>query len=313
MEKHLNNATNSAFEVKLFFAKLSRAKEEVKDLRSLTDLASQYWYNIGDEPSVMAFIDASDRLEELAVQGRDAAELHQLDLGRLSSGDNPSTTITVERERKPALHYDAARVIGLKFSGEGSPTDVLQQYSVFKRKWMEIKKDLEANFDSCSKAILFDKFKECLQGKAFSIANQAASYGLAMEELDKTFEDSFKLAKAYLDEVKPGLPIQEFQKSAKTAMYQVNQILEDALEKGVRPIDFLLITFINEKLPARAVADWEAVLIGKEEEHKRKNVLEGTDLLWKPGSILNIKDFNVWLEAYATRHKDVPESEGILN
>ncbi|QQP58294.1 Hypothetical protein FKW44_003561 [Caligus rogercresseyi] len=64
MEKHLNNATNSAFEVKLFFAKLSRAKEEVKDLRSLTDLASQYWYNIGDEPSVMAFIDASDRLEE---------------------------------------------------------------------------------------------------------------------------------------------------------------------------------------------------------------------------------------------------------
>ncbi|QQP58293.1 Hypothetical protein FKW44_003560 [Caligus rogercresseyi] len=75
---------------------------------------------------------------------------------------------------------------------------------------MEIKKDLEANFDSCSKAILFDKFKECLQGKAFSIANQAASYGLAMEELDKTFEDSFKLAKPTLMKLSLGCPFKNF-------------------------------------------------------------------------------------------------------
>ncbi|QQP39148.1 Hypothetical protein FKW44_019938 [Caligus rogercresseyi] len=81
MEKHLNNATNSAFEVKLFFAKLSRAKEEVKDLRSLTDLASQYWYNIGDEPSVMAFIDASDRLEELSCSRKGCCGTSPVGLG----------------------------------------------------------------------------------------------------------------------------------------------------------------------------------------------------------------------------------------
>ncbi|QQP56587.1 Hypothetical protein FKW44_001297 [Caligus rogercresseyi] len=71
------------------------------------------------------------------------------------------------------------------------------------------------------------------------------------------------------------MAIQDFQKAAKTAMYHVHQIIQDTVEKGVNPVDFLLITFVNEKLPARAVADWEAMLIGKEEEHKRRNVLEG--------------------------------------
>ncbi|CAB4064893.1 unnamed protein product [Lepeophtheirus salmonis] len=77
---------------------------------------------------------------------------------------------------------------------------------------------------------LFDKFKDCLQWKAFFLANQTASYSPAMEELNKTFEDSFKLAKAYLDEVRAGMSIQKLQKAAKNVMYQVNQIPEDALE-----------------------------------------------------------------------------------
>ncbi|CAB4053992.1 unnamed protein product [Lepeophtheirus salmonis] len=99
----------------------------------------------------------------------DLAERHQLDLSCLSPGQNPSTTITFERKRKPALHCDAGKVIVLKFSGEGSPT-----------------------------------FKDSIPGMEFLLENQEASYSIAMEELDKTFQDIFKLAKPYLYKDTPG-------------------------------------------------------------------------------------------------------------
>ncbi|QQP37012.1 Uncharacterized protein FKW44_022292, partial [Caligus rogercresseyi] len=305
MEDHLGRTDGGdpAMEVKLFFSKLARGRAEAEELRSLSYAASRHWYNVGEEPFTDSFIDASDRLEDLAVRGADVAERHHLDVPRLSGTPAPAT-ITVEREKRPALHYDAVKVIGSKFSGEGPPTEVLRSYSVFKKKWGLLKRDISSNFDGCNAGIIFDKFKDCLEGRAHLLANEAASYDQAVEELDKFYENSFKLAKAYLDGVKIGASIQDLQKSSKIAMCQVAQILEDAQSKGVSPVDFLLITFVNEKLPARAVADWEAMLISKEEEHKRRNILEGTNVSWKPGSILNVKDFSVWLEAYATRHKE---------
>ncbi|QQP53324.1 Hypothetical protein FKW44_005769, partial [Caligus rogercresseyi] len=211
---------------------MERANIEAEDLRKLTNIASRCWYNIGDEPSITAYIEASDKLEELSVRGTEAAEHYKLDLGRLSQGQHPLTTITVEREKKPALHYDAGRVIGLKFSGEGPSTEVLRLYSVFKKKWAQIKEDIESNYGGCSNVIIFEKFKDCLEGKAHLLASEAATYELALEELDRTYENSFKLAKAYLDEVKAGSSIQDLQKTSKTALYQVQKILEEAQEKG---------------------------------------------------------------------------------
>eukprot|EP00096_Caligus_rogercresseyi_P011949 TRINITY_DN4861_c0_g1_i2.p1 TRINITY_DN4861_c0_g1~~TRINITY_DN4861_c0_g1_i2.p1 ORF type:complete len:148 (-),score=7.50 TRINITY_DN4861_c0_g1_i2:151-594(-) len=55
--------SDSAFGVKLFFSKLERANIEAEDLRKLTNIASRCWYNIGDEPSITAYIEASDKLE----------------------------------------------------------------------------------------------------------------------------------------------------------------------------------------------------------------------------------------------------------
>ncbi|QQP31353.1 Hypothetical protein FKW44_024924 [Caligus rogercresseyi] len=132
MEEHLDSSDKGdrELEMKLFFAKLSRGRAELEELRSLTYAASRYWYNIGKEPFTSAFINAADKIEDLAVRGEIVAERHNLHIPQLLN--NPKT-ITVERERKPALHYDAAKVIGSKFSGEGPPTEVLRAYTVFKK------------------------------------------------------------------------------------------------------------------------------------------------------------------------------------
>ncbi|CAB4063489.1 unnamed protein product [Lepeophtheirus salmonis] len=64
MDEHLTNSkeANSVFGVKLFFAKLARARIEANDLRTPTNTTSRFCYNIGDEPYSMAFIEASDKL-----------------------------------------------------------------------------------------------------------------------------------------------------------------------------------------------------------------------------------------------------------
>ncbi|CAB4059347.1 unnamed protein product [Lepeophtheirus salmonis] len=162
-------------------------------LRNLA-VYSESWYNIEEEPSALAFIDASEKLEELAVRVINLVEHHQLDLSRLSPRQNISTTITFEKERKPALHYDADsywdQVLGKWISYRYHPPILCIQ----------------------------KEFKGCLQSKALFLPNEAASFSLAMEELDKTFKDSFKLVKAYLNEVRAGMLIQELQKAAKNTM-----------------------------------------------------------------------------------------------
>ncbi|CAB4058236.1 P2RX4 [Lepeophtheirus salmonis] len=202
-----SNEANSVFVAKLFIAELARNRIEADDVRTLTNTTSRYWYNIGDTPSTMAFIEASDN-------------------------------ITVDSQRESALHYD---------------------------KWAQIKVDIKANYDGCSPIILFEKFKDRLEGKAHLLANEAASYELVVEELDRTYENIFKLAKAYLDEVKRGMPIQDLLKSSKTAR----------------------------------------------KRNKNKRVQEGSDTAWNPRLILNIEDFTIWLEAYATGHKYDPEKEKV--
>ncbi|QQP51284.1 Hypothetical protein FKW44_012604 [Caligus rogercresseyi] len=64
MEEHLDSSDKGdrELEMKLFFAKLSRGRAELEELRSLTYAASRYWYNIGKEPFTSAFINAADKL-----------------------------------------------------------------------------------------------------------------------------------------------------------------------------------------------------------------------------------------------------------
>ncbi|CAB4059009.1 unnamed protein product [Lepeophtheirus salmonis] len=233
------------------------------DLITLTNTASRCWYNTSDEPSTMVLTEVSDKLEEWKRQIITTSLL-----SLLSQGKHLPTTITVERQRKPDLHYGAEKVIRQKFSSEGPSTEVLHLYSVFKKKWAQINVDIEANYDGCSPTIVFEKFMNCLECNVHLFTNEAASYELAVEELDRTYENCFKLAKAYLDEVKGGMPIQHVQKSFKTAMYQKRST-------------------------------------------KENRVQEGSDLAWNSGSILNIKDFFVCLEAYATPHKDNLEKEEV--
>ncbi|QQP55493.1 Hypothetical protein FKW44_008696 [Caligus rogercresseyi] len=232
--RHLDSSDKGdrELEVKLFFAKLSRGRSELEELRSLTYAASRYWYNIGKEPFTSAFINASDKIEDIAVRGEIGAERHNLHIPLMLT--NPKT-ITVEREKKPALHYDAAKVIGSKFSGEARLRKCFGLTRSLK-KWTLRRETL-------------NKFKDCLEGKAHLLVNESASYQQAIEELDKTYEDSFKLAKAYLDEVKKVHPSRIFKK-LQSCVESGGSILEDAQARGVNPVDFLLITFVNCKLPA---------------------------------------------------------------
>ncbi|QQP53807.1 Hypothetical protein FKW44_006419 [Caligus rogercresseyi] len=66
MEEHLDSSDKGdrELEVKFFFAKVSRGRSELEELRSLTYAASRYWYNIGKEPFTSTFINASDKIED---------------------------------------------------------------------------------------------------------------------------------------------------------------------------------------------------------------------------------------------------------
>ncbi|CAB4068422.1 unnamed protein product [Lepeophtheirus salmonis] len=119
-------------------------------------------------------------------------------------------------------------------------------------KLAQLKKNIESNCDGCNGGIVFDKVKDYLESKSQLLANEEASYqqGPIFTRLNLGSR-----------------PIQDLQKLLEIVMHHVTQILEDLLFKGVNPVDFLLITFVNEKFPGGPVADWEAVLMSKEEEH----------------------------------------------
>ncbi|CAB4069010.1 unnamed protein product [Lepeophtheirus salmonis] len=70
IDEHLTNSkeADSMFSMELFFAKLARTIIEADDPRTLTNTPSRCWYNIGDKPSIMTFVEASDKLEELSVK-----------------------------------------------------------------------------------------------------------------------------------------------------------------------------------------------------------------------------------------------------
>ena len=247
-------------------------------------------------------------LSEIQDQHDDYQVDYDEEMERHGFSDTPRNNqpYTLHEAKKPALQYDVSKVIGKKFSGEGDSKDVLLTFPPFKAKWLQLKEDLETKCSDVSDEIVYGKFKDCLDGQALVVANRAASYNEALEELCKKFEDRFELAGAYYEDLKPGMGISAHQQAAKAALNHVASIADEFEEEGVDKGDFLGIHKVCETMAPAAVKEWRAHILKSKEDYIRTHE-QANDLAenpWKLGLVVNRRSFNLWYEAWALANRE---------
>lgn len=218
------------------------------------------------------------------------------------------------KQKPPAKKYDVHKVIPRKFSGKSIGKSVHQDFIAWKSRWMQVKVDLETKCDGVSDDILFEKLKNCLDGRALVLANAATSYGDALEVLSKTYEDKFEHLVALLQGLKSDMDVISHQQSGKKALCLIEELVDEFAKEGVSPEDFLGIHLVCKSMAPSTLNGWCAYVLKCKEEHieRHKQANDLKDNPWKLGYAINRIGFNSWYEKWAmdNKGKDMKEDAG---
>jgi len=267
------------------------------------DAAAKVWYKPGTDPIWSRYSKMFQYFSSLSSELQFEISSRPL-LESLKGTDKTApTTFTLRQEPRSIIHFDVAKFIGAKFSGDQDDSDVLLKFNNWKSSWENLVKEMKTmpGFDDKS---LFKKLKDCLDGHALQLVSKYSaesnnSYDTAIQELLQRFEDPIGLAGCYMASA-TNRDQDEYEKAdAMLQSYNALHGMRDIFDKeGVNMYDFAIINAYVSSMTPNMQVEWNGYKVKRKEEYRQKVIVDPSLPKWQAGMVENHAVFTSWLKLF---------------
>lgn len=275
------------------------------------DLASKSWYKPGKDPAVTRYSRLFQYFSNLSSELQyEISSRPILESLKEKVEQGTPTTFTLRHEPRNIIHFDVAKFIGAKFSGDQDDSDVLFKFNNWKSSWENLVKEMKT-MPGFNEVSLFQKLKDCVDGHALQLVSKYSagsnnSYETAIQELYQRFEDPIGLAGCYM--ARATNRDQEDYEKADSMLQSYNALhgMRDVFDKeGVNMYDFAIINAYVSSMSPAMLAEWNGYKVKRKEEYRQKALTDSSLAPWQAGMVENYAVFTTWLKLF---HAKKPQS-----